>query len=266
MVKLVAVDVDGTFIRDNYTWDEARFEKIFAKMKKAGCQFVVASGNQYYQLRGIFKRYGDEISIVSDNGAYVEARGELIFAADVPKATINLAVDVYREISGVKLFMCCIKCAYCERGNVPEDLFNFMHRYMPRMEMVDDLKKIDDQILKFAMLVPEGKVREYEEILREKLAGKLTPTASGNISIDLIVPGLHKASGIARLVERFGITPEECAAFGDSSNDVEMLRYCGESYAMGNAAPNVKAVAKHICLTNNEDGVLVELEKIFGGD
>ena len=47
MIKLVAVDVDGTFMRSDYTWDEARFEKIFARMKKAGCNFVVASGNQY---------------------------------------------------------------------------------------------------------------------------------------------------------------------------------------------------------------------------
>lgn len=266
MVKLVAVDVDGTFIRDNYTFDEPRFEKIFARMKKAGCQFVVASGNQYYQLREIFSRYSEEISFVSDNGACVESHGELIFSADVPRATAHSAIDACREISGVQIFMCCVKCAYCERGNVPADLFKFMHRYMPRMEMVDDLKKVDDQILKFALIVPEGRAQEYEEILREKLSGNLTPTTSGNVSIDLIVPGLHKASGIARLVERFGITPAQCAAFGDSGNDIEMLRYCGESYAMANAAQNVKDAAKHICLTNNEDGVLVALEEIFGGD
>ena len=266
MIKLVAVDVDGTFIRSNYTWDEARFEKIFARMKKAGCNFVVASGNQYYQLREIFDKYGDEISYVSDNGAYVETRGELIFAADVPKAAAHSAIDACKEISGVKIFMCCVKCAYCERGTLPDDLFNFMKKFMPRIEMVDDLKKIDDQILKFALNVPSGKADDYYKILREKLDGALIPTTSGHDSIDLIVPGLHKASGIKRLVERFGITPAECAAFGDSGNDIEMLRYCGESYAMGNAAPNVKDVAKHICLTNDEDGVLVELEKIFGGN
>ena len=162
--------------------------------------------------------------------------------------------------------MCCVKCAYCERGTLPDDLFNFMKKFMPRIEMVDDLKKIDEQILKFALNVPSGKADDYYKILREKLDGALIPTTSGHDSIDLIIPGLHKASGIARLVEKFGITPAECAAFGDSGNDIEMLRYCGESYAMGNAAPNVKDVAKHICLTNDEDGVLVELEKIFGGN
>ena len=54
------------------------------------------------------------------------------------------------------------------------------------------------------------------------------------------MPGCHKASGIQRLAERWGITPEQCAAFGDGGNDVEMLKYCGHSYAMENASPEAK--------------------------
>lgn len=39
--------------------------------------------------------------------------------------------------------------------------------------------------------------------------------------------GCHKASGLKRLAERWGISPEQCAAFGDGGNDIEMLQYCG---------------------------------------
>ena len=46
-VKLVAVDVDGTFVRSDYTYDVPRFRRILERMKKADCNFVVASGNQY---------------------------------------------------------------------------------------------------------------------------------------------------------------------------------------------------------------------------
>ena len=68
-----------------------------------------------------------------------------------------------------------------------------------------------------------------------RLGGKVEPTTSGHGSIDLIVPGCHKASGLKRLAERWGISPEQCAAFGDGGNDIEMLNYCGYSYAMENA-------------------------------
>ena len=47
-IKLAAVDVDGTFVRSDYTYDVPRFRRILSFMKDAGCNFVVASGNQYY--------------------------------------------------------------------------------------------------------------------------------------------------------------------------------------------------------------------------
>lgn len=263
MIKLVAVDVDGTFMRENYTFDVERFERIFARMKAAGCNFVVASGNQYYQLRKIFKKYVGEISFVSDNGAYIETRGELIFAADIPKETVASVTDFCRQYPQIYKFLCGVKCAYCEKNSVPEDIFNYMKKYMPRMEWTDDFKKVDDQFLKFALQVPESEVLKYYALLRENLNKKLVATTSGYGSIDLIISGLHKASGIKKLVKRFGITAAECAAFGDSGNDIEMLKYCGESYAMDNAAQEVKDVAKYICPSNNEDGVLVTLDKIF---
>ncbi len=53
-IKMVAVDIDGTFVRSDYTYDRLRFRQILARMQKAGCRFVVASGNQYYQLRDLF--------------------------------------------------------------------------------------------------------------------------------------------------------------------------------------------------------------------
>lgn len=71
-IQLVAVDVDGTFVRSDYSFDRLRFEKILSRMKQAGCQFVVASGNQYYQLRDLFPDYHETLSFVAENGAYVK--------------------------------------------------------------------------------------------------------------------------------------------------------------------------------------------------
>ena len=48
-----------------------------------------------------------------------------------------------------------------------------------------------------------------------------------------------------------------------AGNDIEMLKYCGQSYAMANAPENVKNAAKFVCPSNEEDGVLITLEKIF---
>lgn len=84
------------------------------------------------------------------------------------------------------------------------------------------------------------KTYDYYDLFCQKLDGRVEPVTSGHGSIDLIIPGCHKASGLKRLVERWGISPEQCAAFGDGENDIEMLKYCGYSYAMENAPKNVK--------------------------
>lgn len=262
-IKLVAVDIDGTFVRSDYTYDIPRFQRILSKMKREGCHFVVASGNQYYQLRDLFPECHDELGFVAENGAFVKDGNELVFTADMPKETVDFVIDVCREYPEVSNVLCGVESAYCERGAVSQEFFDLTGIYYHRLKWIDDLKKAEDRILKFAPIVPEEKTYFYYELFRKRLKGKVEPVTSGHGSIDLIVPGCHKASGLKRLARRWGITPEQCAAFGDGGNDIEMLKYCAHSYAMGNAPQEVKDAAKYVCPSNEEDGVLVALEQLW---
>lgn len=262
-IKMVAVDIDGTFVRSDYTYDIPRFQRILSEMNRAGCRFVAASGNQYYQLRDLFPGYDEELSFVAENGAFVKDRKELVFTADMPKESVDSVIDVCREYPEISNVLCGLDSAYCERQTVSQAFYDLTSVYYHRLKWVDDFKKVKDRILKFAPTVPEEKTYFYYDIFCERLKGKVEPTTSGHGSIDLIVPGCHKASGLKRLAERMGISPAQCAAFGDGGNDIEMLRYCGYSYAMANAPDNVKAAAKSVCPSNEEDGVLVTLEELF---
>lgn len=262
-IKLVAVDIDGTFVHSDYTYDISRFEHILSRMKNAGCNFVVASGNQYYQLRALFPEYYNELSFVAENGAFVKDRTELVFTANMPKETVDFVINICKEYPEILNVLCGMDSAYCQRGTVSQEFFELTNIYYHRLRWVGDLKKVNDQILKFAPTVPEEKTYFYYDIFCKRLKGNAEPTTSGHGSIDLIVPGCHKASGLKRLVKRWGVSPEQCVAFGDGENDIEMLNYCGHSYAMENAPENVKKAAKYICPSNEEDGVLITLEKIF---
>lgn len=262
-IKMVAVDIDGTFVRSDYTYDVPRFKRILNKMNQVGSHFVVASGNQYYQLCDLFPGDANELAFVAENGAFVKDKDDLIFAANMPKATVNAVVDICKKYPEIKNVMCGLDSAYIERGTVSQESFNETNIYYHHLKWVDDFKQVDDQILKFAPTVPDEKTYYYFDLFKKELAGKVEPTTSGHGSIDLILPGCHKASGLKRLANRWGISPEQCAAFGDGGNDIEMLKYCGYSYAMDNAPDNVKEAAKFVCPSNNDDGVLVTLEKLF---
>ena len=262
-IKLVAVDIDGIFIHSDYTYDIPRFKRILSRMEEAGCRFVVASGNQYYQLIDLFPDCYEQLAFVAENGAFVKDREELIFAADMPKETVDFVTDVCGEYPEIANVLCGVDSAYCQRGTVSQEFFDFTKIYYHRLRWVDDFKAVKDQILKFSPTVPEEKTDFYLKMFRERLGGRLEPTTSGHGAVDLILPGCHKASGLKRLAERWGIAPEQCTAFGDGENDIEMLGYCGYSFAMENAPERVKKSAKQVCPPNEGDGVLVTLEQLF---
>ena len=64
-----------------------------------------------------------------------------------------------------------------------------------------------------------------------------------------------KAVGILRMLEHFGLTAAEAAAFGDGENDITMLQTVGLGIAMDNASAAVKAAARRIAPPPEQDGV-----------
>ncbi|EUJ20938.1 HAD-IIB family hydrolase [Listeria aquatica] len=146
---------------------------------------------------------------------------------------------------------------------VPDDFIKTIEFYCPVMFKVENYDQIDDEVLKIALSCSE----EETEYLLEELHGEIShiaiPVSSGHGSIDLIQPNMHKGNAIQFVLDYFDFTQEEAAAFGDGGNDVEMLKLVGTSFAMSNAPDAVKQVAKHVAPSNNEAGVLAQMEKIF---
>ena len=263
-IRMVAVDVDGTFVRHDHTFDEGRFRAILARMHECGAQFVIASGNQYWQLRDYFPGYDEQISFVAENGAYVKDHAEVVYAGAMERDVVLKTLEWIENHPDIENVMSCLNCAYVERGRMHEDFFEFMRTYYHRMEWVDSLRDVSDPVLKFALSVPLDLTMAYYDEIRSTLTAGLVPTTSGHGAIDLIIPGAHKASGLKRLADRWGFEPSTCAAFGDGGNDLEMLRWAGHSFAMANAAEEVKDVAGAVCPSNEEQGVLSTLEELFG--
>ena len=103
--------------------------------------FVVASRNQYYQLRDLFPGYEDELSFVEENGAFVKDQKEIVFTADMPKETVDSVIDLYREFPEIFNVLCGVSSAYCERGTVSREFFEPTGIYYHRLEWADDFKK-----------------------------------------------------------------------------------------------------------------------------
>ncbi len=97
-------------------------------------------------------------------------------------------------------------------------------------------------------------------------AASAAATSSVHGSVNLIVPGHHKANRLNILAQRWGIEHHQVLAFGDGSNDLEMLKQSGFSFAMANAPQRVKAAARYAAPANNDASVLQVIEKMLAGE
>ncbi|MCE3201168.1 Cof-type HAD-IIB family hydrolase [Paenibacillus sonchi] len=265
-IKLIAVDMDGTFLDDKKNYHQKWFEQLYAVMKAKGVHFVVASGNQYYKLKTIFEGIQDELAYVAENGAYVIDGTEVLFTGEITPEQVKLIVEKLSQYEEISAVMCGVNGAYVLES-ASKEFYELMCHYYPRLEKVSAFEQVNDQIFKFSLITPDlaaGGVNKYLPLLMEELKGVVDPVTSGHQCIDLIIPGCHKASGLERLLKRYGVRPDECAAFGDSSNDIEMLKLCKYSYAMENASPEVKAVVNYHTVSNNQHGVLHEISLLLG--
>lgn len=261
-IKLIAVDMDGTFLNDQMKYDFERFSKQYVKMKDQGIRFVVASGNQYYQLKSFFGEIQEEISYVAENGALVMDRGQEVFSVDIPKSDVKLILEELVAHNNLSVVLCGKESAYV-LDSVSDIFFETMNKYYHRLKRVTSFELVDDQILKFALACPEEKTIEIRDLLDSKIGAIITPVSSGHGSIDLIVPGFHKASGIQLLQQKWNVKDDETMAFGDGGNDIEMLKHVKYGFAMENGSDEVKNITKYIAPSNNDSGVLEIIDQYF---
>ena len=259
-IKLIAVDMDGTFLSDTGNYDRERFGKQYGKMKENGVKFVVASGNQYYQLRSFFSSFADELTYVAENGAYIISEGKEIFAAEIPRKETEAVIDKIAGMPAVNMVVCGKKSAYVKE-ETSDEFFRYANRYYHKLLRSTDIKSVDDRIFKFALNCPAEMVKTVQNELNGLIGHILTPTASGHGDIDLILPGINKAHGLKILQEKWGISENEILAFGDSGNDLEMLAHAHYSYAMENGSEEVKKTARFTAPSNNKNGVLEIIDK-----
>ena len=73
--------------------------------------------------------------------------------------------------------------------------------------------------------------------------------------LDIAPDGVSKAHGLGLVAKALGVQASEALAVGDGRNDVEMFAWAGRSVAMGQAPPDVKAVADEECGDVLADGL-----------
>jgi sugar-phosphatase len=261
-VKVIVTDMDGTFLNDAKKYDHARFMAQYHELKKRNIEFVVASGNQYFQLISFFPELKDEISFVAENGALVFEHGKQLFHGELTRHESQVVMGELLKDKQLNFVACGLQSAYVSE-NAPEPFVALMSKHYHRLKPVKDYHDINDVLFKFSLNLPDQQIPLVIDHLHTALDGIMKPVTSGFGFIDLIIPGLHKANGISRLLKRWNLSPKEVVAIGDSGNDAEMLKMAHYSFAMANATDSIKALSRYQTDDNNHQGALNVIQSVL---
>jgi len=128
--------------------------------------------------------------------------------------------------------------------------------------VVDDLLRAVDRRPTKIIIIGEGSDNDrLMPELRKRFGDRLQIIRSHRYFVEAIPLDVSKGRALAWLAERLGIEQKETLAIGDSGNDTAMVAWAGLGVAMGNALPEVKAVADWIAPTLEEDGAAVAIER-----
>lgn len=260
-VRLVVCDMDGTLLDDDGNIPEA-FWPLLDKMLERGIVFAPASGRQLATLKKMFGHEDEIRTYISENGTFVMSDGEIVSITPIERADYIQSVDIIRNIDyrNAGVVVGGAKGAYAERKD--QEFVDKIRTYNRALTLVDDLKNVDDQMLKMAIYDFDGISSRVLEDLAI-LPDTANVVLSGDRWIDIMSAAGNKGNAVADLQRALGVTPEQTVVFGDYLNDLEMMRRAHLSFAMENAHPTIRETARYIAPSNTKQGVLSVLSMLL---
>ncbi len=272
--KLIAFDLDGTLLDDDKNIPEENLRALEAAAGQ-GILVVPATGRIVEGIPESVRRLPFIRYYISINGAYVydSLEDKVLYRGEIP---LGLALELIAYMDTLPVIYDCYQD---NRGWMTGSMFDRAEeylRYEPRMlELIRRLRiKVDslpetlrqrgEPLQKLQMYFKKEDMEERSRQLRlvPELFPQLEATSSVSCNIEINSVSATKGKALAVLCTHLGLDLRDCIAFGDGTNDTDMLKAAGMGVAMANADEKVKAAADAVTGSNNAAGVAQMLRQL----
>lgn len=268
MIKLLAIDMDGTLLNEEKHIDTPQKEAV-QKAIEAGIKVVLCTGRPLFGVLPVYgelelEKYNLDEYVILNNGCSLRktTNWELLDNKEITKEDViyldklrkgyNLDLTVSNDddyfvvgdkankytIEDGKLVYVDIKPISLEEATSGKHTF-FKSMYLGEEEEIQRFKNDNENLLK----------DKYDAVLSQIHIFEMLPF------------GTNKAAALKELAEKLGIEREEIMTIGDGNNDVEMLEFAGIGVAMGNGTESAKKAVNYVTDTNENHGVAKAIEK-----
>ncbi|MFP3121594.1 Cof-type HAD-IIB family hydrolase [Ectobacillus funiculus] len=252
--SVIFFDIDGTLLNHDKELPSSTKEAIF-ELKEQGHEVAIATGRAPFMFEDLRKEL-DIRTFVSYNGQYVVLNNEVLYANPLNISSLEKLTEAALHNNHPVVFMDHEDM----KANVPEHNYikeSIATLKISRFPAHDPHYYKGRELYQTLLFCPEGEEQQYEQEFKDFDFVRWHP-----VSVDILPKGGSKAKGIEKLVEKLGFPEERQYAFGDGLNDIEMLLAIKNSVAMGNAEELVKASAKYVTKSVEDDGILHGLQMV----
>ncbi|WOH65108.1 HAD family hydrolase [Bradyrhizobium sp. BWA-3-5] len=261
-IKLVVSDVDGTLLTHDKVLTDGAKEAV-GRLHAAGIGFTVVSSRPTIGMGFLIEPLSITLPIGAFNGSsIVDAELRPIEQHLIEPAAAQRSLDVLRAF-GVDIWLFSNERWYTRNPD---------GEYVPheKRAIKADPTIVDD----FAPHLPEAckivgassdpaLLQRCEAAMREAVGTDATAVRSQTYYLDVTPPGHDKGTFVDAMIKRLGISAAEVATIGDMENDLPMFARSGFSFAMGNAADDIKRHATHVTDSNERDGFARAVETML---
>ena len=281
MIKVIASDMDGTLLNSKHEVSEENLDAI-KKAQEMGIHFVIITGREYSSVHSYLKELNLSCECILMNGAeYRDKDGNIIETIGMGKKQVkeileimdkeNLAAEIFTD-DGVYI---------TDELNHKESIFARFKMFSPHMtdeevldfienrsgmmnvkliESIDEFLNSNIEILK---IITFNEDTEFIARVKDKLRKIDGLAVASTFSNDIELNNIRAQKGIilADVIEKMGIKRDEVIVIGDSFNDYSMFTEFENSFAMKNAIPEIREIAKYITTSNDEAGVAKAIYK-----
>lgn len=260
MIKLIAIDLDGTLLNSAKQIPTENIKAI-QKAAKAGVKIVLCTGRPKSGILPYFEQLGltDEEYIIMNNGCsvYNTKQWELVSHAQISKEDLEKLNRVLADYPEVCLTLTTEEHYYAIASQVPELVQYDAGLVFDTAQAIsfEEAKASSELIFQAMYMAKAPYLDVFQEAQESTLAADFSVVRSQEYIFEAMPKGYTKATALKALSEKLGFSPAEVMAIGDAANDIEMLNFAGHSVAMGNATDEVKALCRYQTTSNDQAGV-----------
>jgi Cof subfamily protein (haloacid dehalogenase superfamily) len=252
-IALVVSDVDGTLLTKDKTLTDGAREAV-RRLHDAGIGFTITSSRPTIGMGFLIEPLQITLPVGPFNGSsIVDPQLNPIETHLIPAATAQRSLEILNEF-GVDIWLFTNDRWLTRHGDgdyVPHE----KRAIRADPTIVADFAPYLNAACKIVGASSDAPMlQRCEAAMREAVGAQATAVRSQSYYLDVTPPGHDKGTFVQAMAKRLGISTDAVATIGDMQNDLAMFKKSGLSIAMGNATDDVKKLARHVTLSNEDEG------------